>query len=54
LKPLYCWLWAVFADGIYNRVAALLACLPFGLTLIIVRRAVGITGSVVQPRRWVV
>ena len=54
LKPLYCWLRAVFADSIYNRLAALLACFLFGLTLIIVRRVAGSTGFVVQPRRWVV
>ena len=54
IKPLYNWLRAVFADSIYNRLAALLACFPFGLTLIIVRRAAGSTGFVVQPRRWVV
>ena len=33
LKPLYCWLRTVFADGGYNRVAALLACFMLGLTL---------------------
>ncbi len=54
IKPLYNWLRAVFADGAYDRVAALLACFPLGLTLIIVRRAAGTTGFVVQPRRWVV
>jgi putative transposase len=54
LKPLYCWLRAVFADSIYDRLAALLACFLFGLTLIVVRRAAGSTGFVVQPRRWVV
>jgi putative transposase len=54
LKPLYPWLRAVFADSIYNRLAALLACFLFGLALIIVRRAAGTTGFVVQPRRWVV
>ncbi len=54
VKPLYPWLRAVFADSVYNRVAALLACLLFGLALIIVRRAAGSTGFVVQPRRWVV
>jgi putative transposase len=54
VKPLYPWLRAVFADSIYNRVAALLACFLFGLALIIVRRAAGSTGFVVQPRRWVV
>ena len=30
LKPLYIWLRAVFTDGIYNRLAALLACYPGG------------------------
>src|SRR3954468_2729424 len=54
LKPLYNWLRVVFADSIYNRIAALLACFLFGLTLIIVRRAAGTIGFVVQPRRWVV
>ena len=54
VKPLYAWLRAVFADSIYNRLAALLACFLFGLVLIIVRRTPGSTGFVVQPRRWVV
>src|ERR1044071_6168445 len=54
LKPLYVWLRAVFADSIYNRLAALLACYLAGLVLIIVRRLAGTTGFVVQPRRWVV
>jgi putative transposase len=44
----------VFADSIYDRLAALLACFVFGLVLIIVRRAAGAAGFVVQPRRWVV
>ena len=54
LKPLHPWLRAVFADSIYNRLAALLACFLAGLALIIVRRAAGTTGFVVQPRRWLV
>ena len=54
LKPIYNWLRAVFADSVYNRLAAMLACFLFGLTLIVVRRAAGTTGFVVQPRRWVV
>src|SRR6476661_3843654 len=54
LKPLYVWLRAVFADSIYNRLAALLACYLAGLVLIIVRRPAGTIGFVVQPRRWVV
>jgi putative transposase len=32
IKPLYCWLQAVFADSIYNRTATLLACFLLGLT----------------------
>ena len=54
LKPLDPWLRAVFADSIYHRLTALLACFLFGLTLIIVRRVAGSSGFVVQPRRWVV
>ena len=54
VKPLYAWLRGLFADSIYNRLAALLACFVAGLALIIVRRAAGSTGFVVQPRRWVV
>ncbi len=54
IKPLYCWLRTVFADGIYNRVAALLACFLLGLTLFIIRRIPGMKGFVVLPRRWVV
>ena len=54
IKPLYCWLRAVFADGGYNRVAALLACFLLGLTLVIVQRVPGTKGFVVLSRRWVV
>jgi putative transposase len=54
IKPLYCWLRAVFADSIYNRVSALLACFLFGLVLLIARRPIEATGFVVIPRRWVV
>jgi putative transposase len=54
IKPLYCWLRTVFADGIHNRVSALLACFLFGLTLLIVRRPAGSSGFTVIPRRWVV
>jgi putative transposase len=54
MKPLYCWLRTVFADSIYNRVAALLACFLLGITLVIVGRIPGIKGFVVLPRRWVV
>src|SRR5512134_2571248 len=54
IKPLYCWLRVVFADSIYQRTAALLACFLLGLTLVIVRRIAGTTGFVVLPRRWVV
>src|SRR4051812_32390264 len=43
-----------FADSIYNRLAAWLACYLAGLVLIIIRRLAGTTGFVVQPRRWVV
>ena len=52
LKPLYCWLRAVFADGIDDRPAALPACGRLGLTLVIVRRSAGVSGVVLVPRRW--
>jgi putative transposase len=54
IKPLYCWLRTVFADSIYNRVAALLACFLLGIALVIVGRVPGTKGFVVLPRRWVV
>src|SRR3954471_6376322 len=54
LKPLYPWLRIVFADSVYNRVSALLACFLLGLTLIVVRRIPGTKGFVVLSRRWVV
>lgn len=54
IKALYCWLKVVFADSIYHRMAALLACFWLGLTLIIVSRRAGTAGFVVLPRRWVV
>jgi putative transposase len=54
LKRLYCWLKAVFADSVYDRIAVLLTCFLLGLTLIVVRRIAGTTGFVLLPRRWVV
>jgi len=54
IKPLYCWLKAVFADSAYDRLAVRLACFLLNLTLIIVRRIAGSTGFVLLPRRWVV
>jgi putative transposase len=54
IKRLYCWLEAIFADSIYDRLAVLLACFLLGLTLIITRRIAGATGFVAIPRRWVV
>src|SRR4051794_23120263 len=52
LKRLYPWLEAVFADGAYDRLAALLACFLLGLTLIIVRRLAGRTRLRPLPPRW--
>lgn len=54
IKRLYCWLKAVFADSIYDRLTVLITCFMLGLTLIIVRRIAGTSGFVVLPRRWVV
>ena len=53
LKRLYPWPEAVFADGVYDRLAALPACFLLGLTLIVVRRLAGTTGFVLLPRRGV-
>jgi len=53
IKPLYCWLRAVFADGGYNRVPAILACFLLGLALLIVSCPRGTKGFVLLPRRWV-
>ena len=53
IKRLYCWLRAVFADSIDNRMPVILACFLLGLTLIIVRRIAG-DGFILVPRRWVV
>ena len=54
IKPLYCWLRAVFADAGYNRVPTILACFLLGLALLIVSRPRGAKGFVLLPRRWVV
>lgn len=54
IKPLYCWLRAVFADSGYNRVPTILACFLLGLALLIVSRPRGAKGFVLLPRRWVV
>jgi putative transposase len=54
LKRLCCWLKAVFADSVYDRLPVLLACFLLGLTLIIVRRLAGSTGFVLLPRRWII
>ncbi len=53
IKPLYCWLRAVFADSAYNRVPAILACFLLGLALLIVSRPRGAKGFVLLPRRGV-
>ena len=53
IKRLYCWLRAIFADSIYDRMPVILACFLLGLTLIIVRRIAG-GGFILVPRRWVV
>ena len=43
----------MFADGAYDRLAALLACFLLGLTPVVVRRLAGTEGFVLLPRRWV-
>jgi len=54
IKPVYCWLCAVFADGGYNRVPTLLACFLLGIALLIVSRPRGAKGFILLPRQWVV
>ena len=44
----------MFADSVYDRLAALLVCFLLGLTLVVVRRLAGAAGFVLLPRRWVV
>jgi putative transposase len=51
LKRLYPWLKVVFADSVYDRLAALLACFLLGLTLVVIRRLAGSEGFVVGPAR---
>lgn len=51
VKALYCWLKAVFADSIDDRLPVLLAGYRLGLTLIITRKIAGAVGFVVIPRR---
>lgn len=53
IKRLCCWLRAIFADSIYNRMPVILACFLLGLTLIIGRR-IASGGFILVPRRWVV
>ena len=53
LKRLDPWLKVVFADSVYDRLAALLACFLLGLTLVVIRRLAGTEGFAVVPRRWV-
>ena len=53
LRRLCCWLRVVLADGVHDRLPALLACFLLGLTLVVVRRLAGGTGLVLPPRRWV-
>jgi putative transposase len=53
LKQLCPWLEVVFADSAYDRLAALLACFPLGLVLVVIRRLAGTEGFVLLPRRWV-
>ena len=54
VKPLHCWLRAVFAHGAHNRMAMLLACFLLGLVLIVVSRPPGTKGFAVLPRRWII
>lgn len=54
LKPLYCWLQVIFADGGYTGEGVAAICLSLSMMLIIVHRLAGVKGFVVLPKRWVV
>lgn len=54
LKPLYCWLLIIFADGGYTGEGIAALCLSLAITLIIVQRRAGVQGFVVLPKRWIV
>ena len=43
----------MFADGVCDRLAALLACFLLGPTPVVIRRLAGTEGFAVVPRRWV-
>ena len=53
LKRLYPWLRVVFADSVYDRLVALLACFLLGLPLVVIRRLAGPEGFALIPRPWV-
>jgi len=52
LKPLYCFLRVIFADGAYTGDHLAAVCLS--LSMILVHRLAGIKGFVVLPKRWIV
>lgn len=55
LRKLYCWIKVVFADNGYNSIALAAFCFVHGgMALIIVRRAAGMIGFKVLPKRWIV
>jgi putative transposase len=51
MKPLHLWLWAVFADSVYNRLAALLACFLFRLTVTVLRSPIAFTRCIGLQKR---
>jgi putative transposase len=54
LKPLYCFLQVIFADGAYTGDHLAAVCLSLSMTLILVHRLAGTKGFVVLPKRWIV
>jgi putative transposase len=54
LKPLYCFLRVIYADGACSGDDLAAVCLSLALSLVIVHRLAGIKGVVILPKRWIV
>ena len=55
LRRLYCWIKVIFADNAYNSVILAAFCFVHGgMALVIVKRAAGMVGFQVLPKRWIV
>ena len=55
LRRLYCWIKVIYADNGYNSVLLAAFCFVHGgMVLIIVKRAAGMIGFHILPKRWIV